>query len=89
MKGPEVIFSDLGEAALLCEYPPAPLDLDRQRRVWSVAAALDALPGVTETIPGMNNLAVVFDPDLLPIEVVKDRALSAWSAGISGAGGAA
>lgn len=57
-----MIFSDLGEAGLLCEYEPGPLDLTRQRRIWAVATALKSEPGIRELVPGMNNLVVLYDP---------------------------
>ena len=30
-------FSDLGEAGLLCEFAPGPLDDARQARIWAMA----------------------------------------------------
>ncbi len=57
-----VVFSHLGEAGLLCEHAPGPLDLARQRRIWAVADAIGARPGIREVIPGMNNLVVLYDP---------------------------
>lgn len=57
-----VLFSDLGEAGLLCEHAPGPLDLSRQRRIWAVAKSLEDATGIQELVPGMNNLLVLFDP---------------------------
>lgn len=85
MSGLDLVFSDLGEQGLLCEYPPGPLDAARQARVWSVAAALAAVPGVTETIPGMNNLAVLFDPDHTTAEALEARIAALWAAPVAGA----
>src|SRR5690606_41612545 len=58
----DLVFSHLGEAGLLCEHAPGPLDLARQRRIWAVADAIGARPGIREVIPGMNNLVVLYDP---------------------------
>lgn len=51
----------VGEAALCCTLPP-PASLERQQRIWQLAAGLANMPGVLELIPGMNNLTLVFDP---------------------------
>ncbi len=51
----------VGEAALCCTLPP-PASLERQQRIWQLAAELANMPGVLELIPGMNNLTLVFDP---------------------------
>ncbi|MGP9590369.1 5-oxoprolinase subunit PxpB [Halomonas sp. AOP42-B2-16] len=56
------LFSELGESALLCEYATGALNLERQQRIWAVASGLGQVSGVQEIIPGMNNLAVVYDP---------------------------
>lgn len=85
MSGP--VFSELGEAALLCEYTPGALDLDRQRRVWAVADALAALPGVREVVPGMNNIAVVYDPDAFTPATLAAQIKTLWSAPIPDATG--
>lgn len=77
MSGP--VFSELGEAALLCEFPPGALDLDRQRRIWAVAAQLGDLPGLCEVVPGMNNLAVIYDPDAYTPTTLTARIESLWS----------
>lgn len=74
-----VMFSDLGEAGILCEFHPGPLDLTRQQRIWAVAEALAALPAITETIPGMNNIAVLFDPLKTNAQSLQSRIEALWA----------
>ncbi|SIQ68740.1 sensor histidine kinase inhibitor, KipI family [Rhizobium sp. RU20A] len=52
-----------------------------QARIWSLAAAMKTLPGVSEAVPGMNNLMIVFDPLAVAPETVERRLLDAWTAG--------
>lgn len=85
MSGP--VFSELGEAALLCEYAPGELDLTRQRQIWAVAADLIGVPGVCEVIPGMNNLAVVYDPDAFTPATLAARIEALWFAPVPDAAG--
>lgn len=50
-----------GEAAVVCEFD-APATLPAQIRIWAVAQAARQWPHVSEAVPGMNNLTVLFDP---------------------------
>ena len=75
-----VVFSHLGEAGLLCEHAPGPLDLIRQQRIWAVAEAVGSLAGIREVIPGMNNLVVLYDPDLLKPESLSAEIEALWQA---------
>ena len=54
----------LGDAALLCELP-APATLVQQQRIWALARQAQQWPGVGETLPGMNNLTLTFDPTVM------------------------
>ena len=54
--------SHLGDAAVLLDAATATFDPDVQRRSWAVCRHARDLPGVTDTVPGVNNLMVVFDP---------------------------
>jgi KipI family sensor histidine kinase inhibitor len=71
-------FSHLGSCALLCEAP-APLDISWQRRIWALAARAESWPGVTEVMPGMNNLMLVFDPLSTHVDDLKAGILKLWS----------
>lgn len=73
-----VIFSDLGERGLMCAHAPGPLALTRQRRIWAVAAALKDKSGVLETIPGMNNLVVLFDPGVCDAQRMRAQIEALW-----------
>lgn len=56
-------FYLLGECAAVLQTR-APASLWCQRRLWSLAQQLRAMGGYREVVPGMNNLTLVFDPDL-------------------------
>lgn len=51
-----------GSGAMLLDAAGERFDEAVQERVWSVCAALSALPWVKEAVPGMNNMLVVVDP---------------------------
>lgn len=76
----EPVFSELGEAGLLCEYTPGPLDLARQRRIWAVASGIAVETGIREIIPGMNNLVVLFDPAIFTPDSLMARIRALWNA---------
>ncbi|WP_454737961.1 5-oxoprolinase subunit PxpB [Cupriavidus necator] len=57
-----------GTCALLLDACAGEFDLATQERVWALSALLSAgkvLDGIRETVPGVNNLLVVLDPELL------------------------
>ncbi|MFZ6750373.1 5-oxoprolinase subunit PxpB [Undibacterium sp. Ren11W] len=56
-------FYLLGESAAVIQTC-APVSLFCQRRLWSLAQQLRAIGSYREVVPGMNNLTLVFDPDL-------------------------
>lgn len=57
-----ITLSPISESALVCTLPP-PAELGKQQRLWAFAEAAAALPGVLETVAGMNNLTVFALPD--------------------------
>ena len=67
----------LGDNALVCTFAP-PATLATQARVWSVARLARAWPHVTEVVPGMNNLTLVFDPLLADADGLSALLTSAW-----------
>lgn len=67
----------LGDSALVCDAGAA-LSLTTQRRVWHVAAQARAWPDVRETVPGMNNLTVLFDPLATDLDALEARLRDAW-----------
>ena len=67
----------LGDAALLCELP-APATLAQQQRIWALAERARRWPGVGETLPGMNNLTLTFDPTAIDLDALTAYVLEAW-----------
>ena len=67
----------LGEAALVCELP-APATLAQQQQIWALAAEAMQWRGVREVLPGMNNLSLLFDPELIDGVELEMQVLSAW-----------
>ena len=60
---------------------PAPVfEASLQERIWALADALRALPGLSEAAPGMNNLMVVFDPLRLDPDRLEAHMLGQWKA---------
>lgn len=67
----------LGDAALLCELP-SPATLAQQQRIWALAERARQWPGVGETLPGMNNLTLTFDPTAIDLDTLTAQVLEAW-----------
>lgn len=64
------LISLLGTTALLFEAP-GPMNIEQQRRIWSLAGQAQTWPWVEEAVPGMNNLMLVFSTppeDLAPLQ---------------------
>ncbi len=57
---------------------PAPVSLTHQQRIWALGASLQQRSGITEIVPGMNNLTVLFDEQLLNGNALIDELLTAW-----------
>lgn len=74
----------LGDAALLCELP-APATLVQQQRIWALAERARQWPGVGETLPGMNNLTLTFDPTAIDLDTLTAQVLEAWPKLVPGA----
>lgn len=69
-----------GATALLVDAAGARFNDEVQARIWALGALLKDVAGVSETVPGMNNLMVVLDPlqvDPDHVEtVIRDRWMS-------------
>ena len=75
------ILSYEGPCALLLDGAAgAPFSDAVQARIWQLAEQLRAMPGVTETVPGMNNLMTVFDPLVVDGAALEDAVNRAWAA---------
>lgn len=73
--------SALGVGATLFEAgDAAEPDRDVQERIWALADAAERWPGVSEAMPGMNNLLLVFDPQALAPNDLAAQVQQAWLA---------
>lgn len=67
-----------GAGAILLDCAGQAFDDDAQALIWAVAAEFRTRAGVHETVPGMNNLMIVFDPLLLAPEALEQAILHCW-----------
>lgn len=74
----EPLISAMGEAAFLCESPRPSNDAD-QLRVWGMSRIVEQWPCVRETVPGVNNLLVIFDPQTVLLPQIEAALRRAWS----------
>lgn len=75
-------FSLLGMSTIIFEAPGA-FDLDHQRRIWAMADIVATWPGVSEAVPGMTNLSVLFHrPPSAPDEI-GNQLVALWDSGVS------
>jgi 5-oxoprolinase (ATP-hydrolysing) subunit B len=70
--------SRLGLGAVLFEAPGA-FELGVQRRIWTLAQAVEAWPSVREAAPGMTNLLVCFHEPPRDVQAVERDLLAAWT----------
>lgn len=56
------------------------IDLATQDKIWRLASDHGLWPGVTQTVPGVNNLLILFDPDVTTAEALTDQVLATWNA---------
>lgn len=67
-----------GAGAILLDCAGQAFDDDAQALIWAVAAEFRTHAGVHETVPGMNNLMIVFDPLRLAPEALEQAILHCW-----------
>ncbi|HUD31851.1 MAG TPA: carboxyltransferase domain-containing protein, partial [Variovorax sp.] len=67
----------LGDAALVCTLA-APATLAQQRRIWALREEALRWPAVSDALPGMNNLTLLFDPALIDAAELEIQVLAAW-----------
>jgi allophanate hydrolase subunit 1 len=67
----------LGDAALVCTLP-APATLAQQHCIWALEREARRWPAVHETLPGMNNLTLLFDPGAVDAAELEIQVLAAW-----------
>lgn len=51
-----------------------------QEKIWALAEGLRVFPGMIETVPGMNNVLLVFDPFLTDADQLQASILAGWNA---------
>lgn len=76
-------LSHEGPGAILVDGVEGVFDDAVQARVWKLARDLKFMHGVLETVPGMNNLMVVFDPLRIESFVVEQSIRDLWHVGES------
>ncbi|MEL7465956.1 MAG: 5-oxoprolinase subunit PxpB [Pseudomonadota bacterium] len=72
-----VDVSDMGERGLLLTAD-GPLSIAAQDRIWRLASDHGLWPGVTQTVPGVNNILVLFDPDEVSAAALTEMILETW-----------
>jgi 5-oxoprolinase (ATP-hydrolysing) subunit B len=58
----DVVIKAAGPDALLLDAAKGGFSEETQERIWALAEQLQGMPGLRETVPGMNNLLAIFDP---------------------------
>lgn len=58
---------------------PAPVSLEQQQRMWALGASFQARDGITEIVPGMNNLTLAFDESQVDGERLMHELQQGWN----------
>ncbi|MFW7269400.1 5-oxoprolinase subunit PxpB [Gluconacetobacter sp. Hr-1-5] len=69
-----------GIHGLLFDAACGGFNLATQKRLWAMSRLLSEQEGVAETVPGVNNLLVLFHPDGIGHRYQSDILLAAWEA---------
>jgi len=75
---PAIRTSLMGEAAVLLDVMGRST-LENQARIWELARRVGPWPEVRETVLGMGNLLVIFDPGRIAAEAMQDRLAAAFA----------
>lgn len=75
---PPCRLSAMGSGGCLLDAAGPVYDPAVQRRIWDTARTMLATAGVVETVPGMNNLMVVFDPVEVAPAALHEALLAVW-----------
>jgi KipI family sensor histidine kinase inhibitor len=59
-------FYRLGEKNIVFQAP-SPVSLKQQQKIWAIAELLHQTDGITEIVPGMNNLTIQFSPEEIDV----------------------
>jgi KipI family sensor histidine kinase inhibitor len=84
-KNEHPILSTEGAGAVLLDAADAVFSPAVQERVWAVSAAMREVAGVSEAVPGMNNLMIVFDPLEIAPQKLERKLDAAWHNIVPGA----
>ncbi len=72
-------LSDAGTGAMLVDVATdGTFDEQRQARLLALADSLAGVDGITDVVPGMNNLMVVFDPLAVDADEMQRRLADGW-----------
>lgn len=75
---PNVKISISGVDAVLLDVAGSTFSDENQRRLWAIAEHMAALPEVRDSVPGMNNLLVVFDIRQSSHKQIETRLSALW-----------
>ncbi|OOF65984.1 5-oxoprolinase subunit PxpB [Rodentibacter sp. Ppn85] len=59
------------EYSLICSLPP-PAELSKQQSIWQLSELTQDLPGVVETVVGMNNLTLFCHLHIDPLQLIHE-----------------
>lgn len=68
----------MGDAGLFFDANCAP-EISVQQRIWALDRLVQGMPGVVETMVGMSNLLVVYDPLAVDADVIASALKSEWA----------
>ncbi|WP_024873486.1 5-oxoprolinase subunit PxpB [Tolumonas lignilytica] len=77
MKKESVQIYWVNEQAITIQAP-APVSLEQQQRMWALGASFQARDGITEIVPGMNNLTLAFDESRVDGECLMHELQQGW-----------
>jgi KipI family sensor histidine kinase inhibitor len=78
-------LSMAGAGGVLLDAADGAFDPSIQKRLWAVAKAMETETGVSDAVPGINNLMVVFDPLTVSPVTIEHTLLRLWQTTIPGA----
>jgi KipI family sensor histidine kinase inhibitor len=71
-------LSMAGASGVLLDVADTIFNPSTQTRIWAVAKAIAMEAGVSDAVPGINNLMVVFDPLTVLPATIEDTLLRLW-----------
>lgn len=74
-----VVIRSAGDGAILLDAAQGRFTEETQEKIWALAADLKVIPAIRETVPGMNNLLVIFDPFAIDPAILEKRLHGLWA----------